>query len=416
MKFFSISSRPYWLESFAELEYLEEVLKNRDEPYWIEILQKPFYGSFSLTEIDEIIWQATKDIYQMSLEAVAQVCNSSRSEELMNQLKIPSEFREVIRRSWQRQDPSLYGRFDLAFDTKCQKIKLLEYNADTPTSLYESSILQWLWLEDCGQQGKFSSSQFDQYNSLHEQLIREFQSLNLSNLHLACVKDYPEDFATVRYLQLCALEAGIPTNFVFVEDIGFDEDGDWFDLENNLIKNIFKLYPWEDLMREDLATGKPKIPRLILENKVTFIEPIWKAILSNKGILAIFWELFENHAVYGEYLLESYNEASFSLEMEYLTRFKPHVRKPLFGREGQNIEIIVPNQTTPLSQREGDYGEEGYIIQEYVELCQYQGFNLIMGSWMVGEEPCGMSLRGDRSFITGNSAIFIPHAILNSDA
>jgi glutathionylspermidine synthase len=224
------------------------------------------------------------------------------------------------------------------------------------------------------------------------------------------VKDCPEDFANVRYLQLCALEAGIDTYFIFTEDIGFDEEGDWFDLDNNLIENLFKLYPWEDLMAEDLQLEKPSIARLILDEQMTFLEPIWKAILSNKGILPIFWQLFKNHQVYGQYLLEAYNDASYCPEIEYLM-LKPYVKKPLFGREGQNIQIIDPEQKIPLGQRQGEYGEEGYIIQDYMQLLQNQGFSIIMGSWIVGDEPCGMSLRGDRTLITGDTALFIPHII-----
>ena len=411
MKFLSIASRPYWLEEFAELEYMEEVLNNLDEPYWVETLSNPFYGAFSLAEIDDVIWQATKDLQQMSLETVDWVCNSSDSEEAMDNLSIPPEFRSLIRQSWQRQEPSLYGRFDFAFDTKCDQIKLLEYNADTPTSLYESSILQWLWFEDHRHKGLFHQD-YDQYNSLHEQLIERFGQLNLTPLHFASVKNCPEDYASVRYLQLCAIEAGISTHFVFMEDIGCDEDGDWFDLDNQLITNIFKLYPWEDLMIEDLQIKQPTLYRLIAEEKISFLEPIWKAILSNKGILPIFWQLFQNHPVYGKYLLEAYGENYYRPEIEYL-QLKPHVKKPLFGREGQNIHIIDPEKRIPLTQREGEYGDEGYIIQDYIQLAQYEDFSIIMGSWVVGDEPCGISLRGDRTLITSDRAIFIPHLIKN---
>ena len=42
--------------------------------------------------------------------------------------------------------PSLYGRLDLSFSGQ-GPAKLLEYNADTPTSIFEAAVFQWTWLE-----------------------------------------------------------------------------------------------------------------------------------------------------------------------------------------------------------------------------------------------------------------------------
>ncbi len=44
-----------------------------------------------------------------------------------------------IAASWDRGDPSLYGRIDL-FLRRLGPAKLLEYNADTPTALYETGV------------------------------------------------------------------------------------------------------------------------------------------------------------------------------------------------------------------------------------------------------------------------------------
>ncbi len=70
-----------------------------------------------------------------------------KDEEILTQLAIPPLYWDVIAESWRARDPSLYGRMDFA---RCGNapVKLLEYNADTPTSLYESAYFQWLWLED----------------------------------------------------------------------------------------------------------------------------------------------------------------------------------------------------------------------------------------------------------------------------
>src|SRR3546814_10135902 len=53
---------------------------------------------------------------------------------------------QLIEDSWRRQDKNLYGRFDLAWNGQGAP-KMLEYNADTPTALYEASVVQWEWLD-----------------------------------------------------------------------------------------------------------------------------------------------------------------------------------------------------------------------------------------------------------------------------
>ncbi len=99
---------------------------------------------------------------------------------------IPVQFEELVAASWREREPSLYGRFDLAFtgDTP----KLLEYNADTPTSLLEAAVVQWYWLKD-------THPKDDQFNSLHERLIDRWREISPAGefIHFACDTDSYED-------------------------------------------------------------------------------------------------------------------------------------------------------------------------------------------------------------------------------
>ncbi|MGO8484703.1 glutathionylspermidine synthase family protein, partial [Rhizobium leguminosarum] len=65
----------------------------------------------------------------------------------ITRLAIAEDLRDVVQRSWQRRDRHLYGRFDLAYDGT-GPVKLLEYNADTPTSVFETAYFQFKWLTD----------------------------------------------------------------------------------------------------------------------------------------------------------------------------------------------------------------------------------------------------------------------------
>ncbi|MBX9949034.1 MAG: glutathionylspermidine synthase family protein [Candidatus Obscuribacterales bacterium] len=408
MKFEKMKARTNWRERADEAGYLAAVLDN--PPYWVEALDEPFCGVLTMEEVEDTIEAATSELYEMSLQAVDFVVNSDSSERCFDALKIAPEYRYAIRKSWRRRDLSIYGRFDFAYSNG--ELKLLELNFDTPTSLYEASIMQWFWLEDLKVQKTIPLSS-DQFNSLHERLIESFKRARneFKTIHLASVDDSAEDEDTVKYLQSCAIQAGLDARFIYMNDIGFDSMGRLIDLDGSIITQLFKLYPWEQLMYEDAEVKKQfgrEIFSPLAESSYTrFIEPTWKMILSNKAILPILWQLFPGH----KYLLETaYDDESTDAHWLRQTR---HVKKPIFGREGGSVSIIDPQKPQETVEKEGVYGAEGFILQAMHELPKYNDYHLVMGSWIIDGQPAGIGLRADQSPITGNTAIFVPHYIKN---
>jgi glutathionylspermidine synthase len=63
-------------------------------------------------------------------------------------------------------------------------------------------------------------------------------------------------------------------------------------------------------------------------------------------------------------------------------------------------------------ETEGEYGEEGYIYQELCELPTFDGNSVLVGSWLIGQEPAGIGLRESDSMITDNGSRFLPHLIV----
>src|ERR1700720_1687454 len=116
------------------------------ERYWDE---RAFYA-FTLDEIENQIEQPTGEIDAMGLELVACAVDD---EETLRRLKSPETFWPLIRESWYRDEGSLYGRLDLRFDGR-GPAKLLEYNADTPTSIFEAAVFQWPWLGQAIRRGR----------------------------------------------------------------------------------------------------------------------------------------------------------------------------------------------------------------------------------------------------------------------
>jgi glutathionylspermidine synthase len=354
--------------------------------YWDERA----YYAFSLDEIERQIEAPTAELDAMSLELVARAV---ADEFILRRLKIPEPYWDFIAASWRRRDPSLYGRLDLCFDGR-GPAKLLEYNADTPTSLFEAAVFQWTWLEQAMQR-QIVPKRADQFNSLHERLIAAWAGLAAGRrLHLAGTLSSAEDAGTLHYLMDVARQAGLDTVLIDIADIGLRDNG-FVDLQDQGIALAFKLYPWEWMMREAFGPN-------LLAAPTRWIEPPWKAILSNKGILPLLWEMYPHHPN----LLPAYFE-----EDPEADRLGPsYVRKPLYSREGANVTLI--DAGTTLSAEDGPYGAEGFVRQAYAPLPEFSGQYPVLGSWLIDHTPCGLSIREDESRITGNSSRFVPHAIL----
>ncbi len=248
--------------------------------YWDESA----YYAFSLEEIEAGLEAPSNELAAMCLELAARIC---QDEVLLQRLAIPRHAWDLIAASWKAAEPSLYGRFDLAYGAG-GPAKLLEYNADTPTSLYEAAVFQWHWLEDLIAAGRLGEDA-DQYNSLHERLIARLRAVVKGPaLHLTAMLDHDEDRGFIAYLEDCAKQAGLATTCLSIAGIGLDDRQKFVDLAGQKIGCLFKLYPWEWMFADPFGAS----PAM---RHTRFIEPPWKAVLANKGILPLLWEMAPGH-------------------------------------------------------------------------------------------------------------------------
>lgn len=341
---------------------------------------------FTASEIDRLE-AATNELFGMCLKVVEHVVDNN----LWNEFQIPVEHAEFIKRSWKEDDVSVYGRFDLGYNSQTGQIKLLEFNGDTPTSLLEAAVIQWDWLEE--------HLHSDQWNSLHERIVAHFKECTQylqPKLHFAAVRDSAEDYMNVAYLKECAEQAGLQTEMLFIDEISVDAQNRFSTEEGQPVHHIFKLYPWEWIMREEFGeylNGNYE--------HTTWIEPAWKAILSNKMLLVYLWRLFPNHP-----LLLFTVEANESTK-DFAT-FADWCLKPIYGREGANIRILKDMMIE--EETDGEYGFEGFIAQQYFEIEQFDSWTPVLGTWVIAGEAAGMGIREQRGTrITGNMAQFAPH-------
>ena len=359
-----------------------------DEIYWDE--SRAY--RFTLQQIEERIEKPTAELHQMCLDVVDRAV---KSEELMTQLAIPPLYWDAIAESWQSQDPSLYGRMDFVW-TNEGSVKLLEYNADTPTSIFEAAVFQWTWLEQAIERAIIPKTA-DQYNSIHEHLIDAWKKVGRGRpLHLTGLTESNEDYGTLAYLEDAATQAGLATTIIDIADIGWREGaGCVVDLDNRNVELAFKLYPWEWMFHDAFGAKLADAP-------TRWIEPPWKAVLSNKGILPLLWEMFPGHP--------NLLPAFFEDDPRAKELGTSYVRKPLYSREGANVTLVSAG--VPFASHEGRYGSEGFVRQALAPLRDFDGQYPVIGSWLVDHTPCGLSVREDAGPITGNNSRFLPHAIL----
>lgn len=391
MRRIRLDERPDWRSCAERDGFLFHTLDG--EPYWDETA----YYAFSLKEIEDDLEAPTATLDGMCRELVARAVADER---IFKRLGIPERFWNYIAASWKRDEGSLYGRFDLRYDGN-GPAKLLEYNADTPTSVFETAVFQWRWLDDAKAR-RAVPGDADQFNSLHDRLIAGWRTLLRqpggaapAKVYFAGMLDDPEDAGTLAYMADTARQAGAATQPIAMAAIGRLPNGTFVDEANKPIAFAFKLYPWEWMFRERFGAFLPGAA-------TRWIEPPWKAILSNKGILPLLWAMFPRHPN----LLPAY----FEDDPKRAELGDAYVRKPLHSREGANVEMVSGG--TIIDQAEGPYGGEARVVQALAPLPVFDGNHVVLGSWFAAGSPAGLSMREGAGPITRNSSRFLPHAII----
>ena len=347
----------------------------------------------------EAYYAATNELYDMVVEAAEHIVENN----LFHEIGIPFNLVDIIKESWENDVHwHLYGRFDLAGGVDGKPIKLLEFNADTPTALFETAILQWAMLK---QDGLEESSQF---NALYEALVDNFKRLvtleeDVSDFEerydgwdflFTSVKGNSEEENTVRLLQHIATEAGYQTEFAYIDELEFSaEEG--INYNDKSYELWFKLIPWEDIALEesDLAM---LLTNIIKNQKAIIFNPAYTLLFQSKGLLKILWDLYPDHPL----LLE--------------TSFEPlegqkQVKKPVFGREGGSVSILDADGND-LESVEGDYDNHKMVYQAYTELATDSQDQSYQAGVFYAYEACGLGFRKGGK-ILNNMSKFVGHIV-----
>jgi len=400
--------------------------------YWRENA----YYSFTLDEI-VALERAASAVFEMCVEA-GEWLLSDEGRPYLRRFDIPVYAMKAVIDSWNEEDSegnsfgSIYGRFDFRFggfnhpDAAMRVPMLYEFNADTPTSLVESTI-QWGWLENTGHGN-------DQFNALQERLIDAWRR-NLQHIeaklgykpvvYFACTnadESHEDEMNTLLMLTTCQL-AGYKTATIYTENLWIGEDGRYYDqAADRHLDVVFKLFPWEHMAHGDTSrdlfadmenSGYGNTP---YQGGTIWIEPPYKMLWSTKAILPVLWKLFGTDPERSKYLIPAWFADEKSVNSGDLK--KGYARKPILSREGADITLVLPNGNKVDGEHQG-YGDEGFIVQElalppkFYRQDEHIDVYTVLGVWMVDGEPAGMGIRESAGPITDNFANFVPHSVVD---
>ena len=347
----------------------------------------------------EAYYTAVNEIYDMYVEAAEYVIEN----DLFFELGIPFNLVDTIKKSWENDVHwHIYGRFDLAGGIDGEPIKLIEFNADTPTGLYETAMLQWALLKHN------NMDEEQQFNNVYEAISENLKRLITLfddtaefdarydgwKILFSSISNNDEEEITTKLLQQMAIDAGFATGFEFLENVKFDEDG-IYDAKENNYEYWFKLYPWEDIAIDEpeLATT---LDTIMQNQKAIILNPAYTLLFQSKGMMKILCDLFPD----SPYLLQT--------SFEPLKGVK-QVEKCVFGREGANTAIIDENNQL-IVKTDGEYDNFKKVYQEYVEFAQDARGNKYQAGVFFAYEACGLSFRKGGE-ILDNMSKFVGHII-----
>lgn len=347
----------------------------------------------------EAFYEATNELYDMYVAAAEYVINN----DLFHELGIPFNLVDTIKASWENDVHwHLYGRFDLAGGIDGKPIKLIEFNADTPTSLFETAIIQWAML-------KFNNlDEAAQFNDVYEALVENFKRLVTLQEDTSRFDEYyegwkilfssiagsVEDENTTRLLESAARDAGFECDFAFVDEVSFDDENGIFWNGQNW-EYWFKLIPWEMIAidESDLALI---IKNIIKNQKAIILNPAYTLLFQSKGIMKILWDLYPNHPL----LLESSFEP---------LKGKKQVKKPFLAREGANVSIINSDGSIEI-QNDGEYANGKFLYQEFADFAKDENGNSYQAGMFFAFEGCALGFRKGKDIID-NYSKFVGHII-----
>ena len=351
-------------------------------------------------------------IYARTAEVLQQA-----DDELLAELGLPQATWAVVRSSVPSLLPTVLGRFDFAATE--QGLKMLEFNAETPTDVVEGFYVNGKVCEFFGAT--------DPNQALTQGLTGAFDrsvaayrdsGFAVERIVFSSVDWHDEDAGTTRYL---LEQSGLDSRFVPLSQLRVFEDRlqVWNGQTHEPVDLMYRLHPLEKMAQEQDADGYPtgrRVLEIAAERRLALINPPAAMLAQSKATQALIWSLYEDGSFFSPE--EQAAIAAHMLPTYFENRFlgsSPYVTKRVYGREGGAVTIFGSDGVAWTRDSECNYWDQPVVYQQYVELPKqtvrtlnglYCG-RIIYGVFLVAGRGSALVARvGSR--ITGNMAYFQP--------
>ena len=335
---------------------------------------------------------------------------------------------------------SVIARLDLVVVDK--KIKILEFNSDTPTFIKETffvnkKICSALDLEDpnkgCEAQLKKAIEENIKF------IVQRSGKEGYPNIVFTSHNDHDEDkFTTIYLQQLC----GFKSQYVDLNQLRILEkpvvekeelllERGLYDVNGRKIDVLYRqTYPIEHLIDDEDPISKDKVGRILLQfvedKELTIINPPSAFLLQSKAVMALIWGLYEvQHSIFTseelewikEYFLPTYLDEDIFVEQG-----RAYVKKPAFGREGDTVEIYRGNGEKVEANKYQTYHETLPVYQQFIPLPKTEirtekgvkEAHYMYGSFYINGKASAIGIRAGGQ-ITDNESYFLPVGFRNKE-
>jgi glutathionylspermidine synthase len=338
------------------------------------------------------------------------------SDELLLELGIPEQALSAMRVIIMPQLSTMIGRFDFAHTP--EGLKMLEFNADTPTSIVEAFFVNQKACEFFYVQNPNAKMEKD-IKQAFTTMVNEYKrrGYKTDRIVFSSLGWHDEDKGTTIFLMN---HSGLQASYVPLEDLRVYEDRLCYLTDGNLepIDVLYRLHAIEKLAIENDEDGYPTgshVLDLIAREKLAIINPPSAFIAQTKALQVLIWNLHQEgvfftdfeHTIIAKYMLPTYMENNF--------RDMPFVTKPIFGREGGAVTLFNSNGQITDEDKDDDYWEQPMVYQRLADMEKitvntikglYNG-HILWGSFLIGGKPSAICARVGGK-ITDNLSFFLP--------
>ncbi|WP_102263004.1 glutathionylspermidine synthase family protein [Mesobacillus jeotgali] len=337
----------------------------------------------------------------------------------LSELGYPVETLDFIRLKT-LNDESVIARLDLIKTENTYKC--IEINSDTPTFVKELFSVNGSVATQFGFRNPNEGMEDQLARAVRIAVAASAKWLDEIEPYVVFTahEDNIEDRNTVIYLQELY---GLPSRFIALDKLRIIPGTGLYDETGRKIDILYRqTFPIESLIMDEDESGN-KIGMWLLElvktKKLAMINPPSAFLLQNKAVQAVIWGLHEDndpfftaeeHDWVNEYFLPTYLEAE-----PFLTKQLPFVKKPIFGREGDTVEIYSSTGELIMEEKHKNYHDVSSIFQQYIELPTVtynsekgkQKGHVLTGSFLVNGKSSALGYRVGGQ-ITNNLSCFLP--------